>query len=224
MKSILRYSVSAALVLGTVAGCAAQGATPASEPEPVEEASQELHETTCTVAPTFVKKTVTGTAPTTCGIIQDFSASSSSYSNTNLDTCPFQFVVEVARSDNSAIGSGYYFLGAPSVGGIVTNFADQADCEKKQTSYAVWAFSGGSWTEVGDVWLKGKWFMDQNTIFPCTWGDFTSSGSLKTVPSNATKLRIAASEWTESGTKGADGGDKYRLVQAGIGAGNQCFF
>ena len=79
-----------------------------------------------------------------------------------------------------------------------------------------WGFSGGVWSLVGEVWVKGHWTTPSKDIFfPCTWSDFNSSGSL-TVPANATKLRIAAAEWTETGTKGANGTDSFRPVVAGI--------
>jgi hypothetical protein len=222
MKSITRCFVSAALALGCVAGCQAPDMTSASEPEPVEEASLELQETTCATTATAVKKTSTGTAPTSCGTIQQFTLSSSSSYNNNPVSCPFQFVAEVARSDSSPIGSGYYFEGVPSPGGILSPDGGQVACEKQQASYAAWSFSNNTWTLVGEVWMKGKWYETTDTLFPCTWSTFSSSGSLNSVPASATKLRIAAASWVESGTKGADGSDTYRSVVVGLGAGNSC--
>src|SRR5439155_1411149 len=90
-------------------------------------------------------------------------------------------------------------------------------------SYAAWGFSGGVWSMVGEVWVKGHWTTPSKDIFfPCTWSDYNSSGSLNTVPAGATKLRIAAAEWTETGTKGASGTDSFRPVVAGIAAGTSC--
>jgi hypothetical protein len=222
MKSIQRCFVLASLALVSLAGCAAPEMNAASEPEPVEEASDELQETTCTTASSVVNKTLTGTAPTTCGTFQQFVASSPASYNNNPATCPFQFVVEVARSNNSPIGSGYHFEGVPSTFDILNPDGGKAVCESKQASYAAWAFSAGTWTEVGTVWMKGHWDNSPDTLFPCRWGIFNSSGSLNNVPANATKIRIAAAAWSESGTKGADGTDTYRGVVAGIGAGESC--
>jgi hypothetical protein len=226
MKSIQRHLVLATLTLSGIVGCQAVDAPAASELEPVDDVSQPLQETTCTVAPTFAPPStpLTGTPPTSCGVYQEFSASSSSYKNNNADTCPFQFVVEVARSNNASIGSGYFFEGVPYVGQILSPDGGKTQCERKQASYAAWSFSGGVWTLVGEIWVKGRWFESEDTLFPCTYSKFSGSGSLNTVPATATKLRIAASEWVESGSKGADGGDTYHSVTAGIGAGHLCPF
>lgn len=225
MKSIQRHLVLAAITVSGVVGCQATAMNTASESEPVDDVSEELQETTCTTATTVTKKTLTGTAPTSCGTFQNFSAFTSAYTSNNPDTCPFQFLVEVARSTSTPIGSGYQFEGVPYVDGIVTGFQDKADCESQQASYAAWGFVGGAWTSVGTVWLKGTWNNDPDPdiLFPCRWANYASpTGSLLNVPANATKIRVAASQWKETGTKGATGTDTYRQVTAGISAGVSC--
>lgn len=222
MKSIQRYFACVSVVLSGMIGCAAQDATTASEPEPVEEASQELQETTCATTATAVSVPLTGAAPTTCGTIQEYATQSSASYNNNPSSCPFQFVAEVARSNNSPIGSGYYFVGAPYAGQILSPDGGQTACEKHQASYAAWALVNNTWSEVGTVWMKGKWNDSMGTLFPCTFSTFSSSGALNSVPASATKIRIAAADWVESGTKGADGSDTYHGVKVGIGAGASC--
>lgn len=232
MKTIQRHLVLAAITLSGVVGCQSTAMNTASEPEPVDDVSQPLWETSCTVAPTIAKAFVSGTAPTICGTgFQSFTATSSmsTYPNFNADTCPTQFVVEVARSNNAAIGSGYYFEGAPYVGQILSPDGGQTQCERQQESFAAWAFVGGAWTLLGEIWVKGHWYdppvppgTPDPILFPCTYAQVSASGSLASIPANATKLRIAASSWLESGTKGADGSDTYRGVTVGIGAGQSC--
>jgi hypothetical protein len=221
----MRTIALSALAISGLAGCQAMetNTEPELEPESVESASEALFETSCTTTSVLSYVAPTGTAPAACGTFQEFSAQSKSIPYPANASCPEQFVVEVGRANGSPIGSGYYYVGDESVGGIVTDSANQTDCQNQNATYAVWSYSGGTWTSVAQTWLKGSW--DSSALpygFPCSWTNYASSGSLATVPSGAAKLRIATSRWVESGTKGADSSDTYRPVKAGIGAGHFC--
>lgn len=216
----MSYFVSAALTISSLAGC--QAAVTTTEPEPVESASEALFEDSCTTTLVSAYVAPVGTAPSACGVIQQFAAQSTEIPYTENPGCQDQFVVEVGRANGSPIGSGYHYIGKPSVGGIVAGPVSQSDCQNQYTTYSVWDYSAGVWTVVGQTWLKGIWDSSAASGQRCSWSNYASAGSLATVPSAAGKLRIATSRWVESGTKGADGSDTYRPVKAGIGAGHIC--
>lgn len=214
-----------AIAFTALTGC--QGTAPEQDSEADGEQlghlSAALFENTCSTATLATSVPLSGTAPTSCGVLQNYVATSSTSYNSNPSSCPYQFLVEVARAGNAPIGSGYYFERSATAGGIIGGFSGQTDCQARNATYAVWSYSGGTWTLVGEEWLKGTWSSGPDVLFPCTWQTYAGSSSgLTSVPSAPTKLRIAAAMWKESGTKGADGSDTFYSVQAGIGAGSYC--
>lgn len=228
MKHLRNVSAMAALASIVAMGC--QTADTAGEQQEaaigsVEEALFEASCKTDTTASNVYPVTITGTGATSCGSVVSFTGGppNASYGDPN---CPSQFLVELSRSGNTPIGANYYFVGRPTNMTIMSPDGGQSACESLRASYIAWTYTpGGGWVEAGRAKYKGKWYEDKDILFPCMMtADTTVMDTIpSSVPSSATKVRIAASWYKETiGPKGNVITLNPPELPTGIGTGYSC--
>ncbi len=208
--SYLRYvAAMTVLTTGILVGCTSTESTTREEDEeePVGTADQALGETTCTTATPYTSVNVGGSAGSY------HVTSGASYNPTD---CPYQFIAQFTPSSGGTFGSGAFYNGYADT---PLNLVSSTVCQSYNQYYEVWELISGTWTERGYTWLKG--YHTNGDVKNCYWSTYSSSGpdfsANPAVTSSATKVRIVVSRWSESGTKGADVGDTFHSVYAGIG-------
>lgn len=101
----------------------------------------------------------------------------------------------------------------------------QANCVNEWAAVSAWAYVPVSgvyqWVEQYSQTMLGQWTAG---AYPsqCNWS-VSTLGTVGGVPANATRARMTASHWLESGSsKGTDGSDTFYAVTAGVSAGTIC--